>query len=125
MFCETMHCLRAGITSIVAQFVEVDQYRWPGWFLFALGILYSVTFLLVYREDEKVQRKIHENGVKSVTETQWRGQIMTICHTFRCGSLLAVSFIRACMRCMPTVVIGFYSYIILWKSGPCTVCVLV
>ena len=87
--------MHVGITSIVAQFVEVDQYRWPGWFLFALGILYTVTFLLVYREDEKIQCQCHEklNGVESVT--RWRGQV-AVFKTIRCGSLLVVSFMHAC-----------------------------
>ena len=43
-------CLQSGISAMVPLFVNVNPYRWGGWFVVASASLYTVSFLIVFQK---------------------------------------------------------------------------
>lgn len=48
------HC--PAITTIMVQFKGLDQFRWPGWFIALVGMVYCGLFLLLYRTQRKLSK---------------------------------------------------------------------
>ena len=42
-----------GVTSIVAQFPDVSPYRWPGWFITTVAVVYVVVVILAFKETHR------------------------------------------------------------------------
>ena len=46
--------LSVVLTSVMAQFHDVDPYRWPGWCVAACGAAYGVLVLTAFRETRPI-----------------------------------------------------------------------
>ena len=59
------------VTTIMVQFRQVNQYRWPGYFIAVLSVVYCGAFLLLFRPQHKsVTTAITER--EGLTETERR-----------------------------------------------------
>ena len=41
-------------TSIMSQFPDVNPYRWPGWFIFVMAMVYGMTILICFTETKSL-----------------------------------------------------------------------
>ena len=58
------YTLILGISSVMAQFEQtVDQFRWPGWAVAFIMVVFSLLFQLVYRNVETEPKKPACKGV--------------------------------------------------------------
>lgn len=97
----------------MAQFPQIDQYRWPGWFLFTLGLVYTIIFISLYREDQKLncggsknsKQETNNRGIETVGPTGV-GEDVASCFSGKCAfakfqkiscvNVLVVSSTRIC-----------------------------
>ena len=46
--------LSVVLTSVMAQFPDLNPYRWPGWFVAACGAAYGILVLTAFRETRSI-----------------------------------------------------------------------
>ena len=50
-----MYYLSIAISSIMAQFEDLDPYHWPGWFMAAIAAVVTGAILLCFRETRNLR----------------------------------------------------------------------
>ena len=54
-------CLQLlGLSALISQFPSVNPYRWGGWFILAIALLYAILFVIIYSETESIRMKFRQ-----------------------------------------------------------------
>ena len=93
-----VHTFFPVVTSLMAQFPNVNPYRWPGWFLVALALMYALVMLLIFRETRPYYMPKHckrcscTTGVKLSAQLSSRWHIrMIVSYKHLCSEMFSPS----------------------------------
>lgn len=87
-----LHLPTPGVVALVTHIMDVDPYRWGGWYVLSVSLLYLVLFLIFYKEIHSYKPKLPHNILSSsVNKTGHMQHRKTCCTYLKYGSVSSSS----------------------------------
>ena len=76
--------IHTAVTTIMVQFRELNQYRWPGWFVAIVGVVYCGAFVVFVRPERKQSKIIREEESSKDKKGNVCSTSRQLCSTVSC-----------------------------------------
>ena len=79
--------IHTAVTTIMVQFRELNQYRWPGWFVAIVGVVYCGAFVVFVRPERKQSKIIREEESSKDKKGNVCSTSRQLCSTVSCRAI--------------------------------------